>query len=361
MSELDPAGFAPCRIVIASPPCQAFSMAGSGHGRAAADVYLDAIERWMKGEPPSREELDEQCEDERAHLVLEPLRWALALRPQVVACEQVEPVLPLWEKMGFALRTVGYRTWAGVVSCERYGVPQTRRRAILMCSLNSQPAEPPASHARYIPPRRKELQDEVLFAAPDPERIVAPEDRGLRPWVSMAQALGWGEHDQAGFPRRNDLDSNSEYRERDFRQATEPAFMSEAPAPTVVGTRKSEDGLLVGKQMAAGEGRNVGGRGWTEGRPATTVAGDPRVHPPGHKENSDDPPGRFEQRRGENAVRVSEQEASVLQGFPADYPWQGTRTARFRQIGDAFPPQAAHAVLSELMTDLSLNPVESVA
>ena len=32
--------------------------------------------------------------------------------------------------------------------------------------------------------------------------------------------------------------------------------------------------------------------------------------------------------------------------FPADYPFQGTKTAQFRQVGDAMPPLLAEHVLS---------------
>ena len=111
------------------------------------------------------------------------------------------------------------------------------------------------------------------------------------------------------------------------------------PAPTVVTSRRSKDGLLVGRQMAEGEGENVGG--WGYERPSTTIAGDSRVFQPGgHHE-----PGK----QSQNAVRVSEQEASVLQGFPADYPWQGSRTKRFEQIGNAVPPPFARAIIAALL------------
>jgi hypothetical protein len=77
---------------------------------------------------------------------------------------------------------------------------------------------------------------------------------------------------------------------------------------------------------------------WAAERPATTVACDRRVHPPGHKQNSSDPPDRYEQRRGANAVRVTTTQAAVLQGFDPRYPWRGPRTRQFEQIGNAVPP-----------------------
>jgi DNA (cytosine-5)-methyltransferase 1 len=495
--------------LIFSPPCQAFSMAGKGAGRRALKAYAIAIEDMAAGAGAAtdREWLDDECGDPRGHLVLEPLRWALALMPRWIALEQVEPVLPLWEAMASGLRQHGYETWTGVLSAEQYGVAQTRRRAFLIASLDEPVSRPEPTHQRYVAPRKREEASLGLFDAPEPERIVHPEDRQLLPWVSMAEALGWGDaRDVVGFPRRADNAESIElggvdYRSRDLRQASQRSFAlteksrswlrfratndrphaterdidspapalafghnplrwvvdtgntrsgtreegrarptdepspplttradqlewreeepdtrpthydsrgqrdgrtrepnrmraADEPAPTIAGEPRNDSWVVEYRRggeridestpvdapaptvtsrsdrwqvkLKAGTGEHEAERdadepaptlrfgarlntvAWTGERPATTVAGDSRVHPPGHKVNGDDiAAGRegYEERRGENAIRVSLAEALVLQSFPPDYPVQGTKTKQFEQVGNAVPPLLAWAAL----------------
>ena len=42
--------------------------------------------------------------------------------------------------------------------------------------------------------------------------------------------------------------------------------------------------------------------------------------------------------------RIEVVEGLVLQGFPADWPLQGTREEQYRQVGNAVPPQLAEAL-----------------
>lgn len=84
---------------------------------------------------------------------------------------------------------------------------------------------------------------------------------------------------------------------------------------------------------------------WVRTRPATTVCGDARIAPPGHRDRE----GGERQFGSDETVRVTVQEAAILQSFPADYPWQGNKSEQYRQVGDAVPPLLAAAVLRQLV------------
>lgn len=54
-------------------------------------------------------------------------------------------------------------------------------------------------------------------------------------------------------------------------------------------------------------------------------------------------------RRVSDGRALTEHEAGLLMGFPADYPWQGSRTRRFLQVADAVSPVVAAAVLGAVL------------
>jgi site-specific DNA-cytosine methylase len=77
---------------------------------------------------------DAPMHDERSRLTVRADALGELLRPEWVALEQVPAVLPVWADVAAVLRAHGYFAWAGLVYAERYGVPQTRQRAVLLAS-----------------------------------------------------------------------------------------------------------------------------------------------------------------------------------------------------------------------------------
>jgi DNA (cytosine-5)-methyltransferase 1 len=144
VSQLAPAPFAGrVRGLIASPPCTAFTVAGLGHGRADLDVLTGAVAAvWDGTLDPAQAGAGDQ-----GQLALQPVLWAAALQPEWIALEQVREVAPLWQAVALVLRRHGYSTWTACVDAADYGVPQNRRRAVLLASRTRTVHAPAATHA----------------------------------------------------------------------------------------------------------------------------------------------------------------------------------------------------------------------
>ncbi|MEV4970615.1 DNA cytosine methyltransferase [Streptomyces scopuliridis] len=280
-----PADFLDATDLIGSPPCQPFSVGGKGRGRAALDTVLDMADRLAARQPVAKTLAG--LDDERTGLVLEPLRWALEALDgghpyRTVMLEQVPTVLPVWEAFARILRAEGYGVATGRLFAEEHGVPQTRVRAILTATLNGEARLPVPTHRRY----RKGLTQ-------------SEGDPDLLPWVSMFDAIGWG--------------------------------MTARPALTIaVGTAAGgADPSCVGGSGARATlyGERDAGR-WIEHSRLVPVEALPA--------NRGGRP---------DTIRLSEQDAAILQSLPADHPFQGTKTKRFEQIGNAIPSLlAAHVI-----------------
>lgn len=310
--------------LVASPPCQAWSMAGKRAGeqdRAKVHALIDAY-------ATGSNDTGTGWADNRSHHAAQPVRWVRDFRPQWVCFEQVPPVLSLWEHAAIVLRRWGYSTWTGVLNSADYGVPQTRERAVLMARLDA-PVHPP------VPTHARNPGGEDLFGGE------------LLPWVSMAEALGWVDD----VEMISNYNTGGQNGVRGRRSATDPAATmtskagrmkvalrngtqanaSVRPADQPAGT------LFFGQRlnnvswvMRAGAQTNATAHGGDEPAPTITA---------GH-----DTAQRVWQ-QDEQTTRVTVQEAAILQSFPPDYPWTGTKTAQYLQVGNAIPPRlAAHIV-----------------
>lgn len=348
-----PAEWANVWGLIGSPPCPTFSNAGKGAGRRDMEHVIACAMELATGND-TRAEHRAACEDERSMLVVEPLRWALALRPEWIALEQVPPVLELWSMFGHILAEHGYSVWVGVLEAERFGVPQTRERAILMASRVRAVVPPRPTHQRYVP------------GEPQQHGVVTLEGE-VEPWVSMAEALGWGMTERPGLTFAPGTGNGGAAYEGG--SGARAAIRRERDR----GAWVVQTGNFTAKTRDADGGRSRAGSEKYErpvDAPAPVVTGNVdrwgldrrqggapvrRMDEPAHTISS---AGLFKGRdvwvhERRDAIRVTVPEAAALQSFRPDYPWQGNKSKQYQQIGNAVPPLLARAILAALVPSIA--------
>ncbi|MGI5457507.1 DNA cytosine methyltransferase [Streptomyces sp. CA-249302] len=348
--------------LIASPPCQAWSMAGKRLGLLDQPLVHQAVADLAAGHD-TRKALLTACRDERSLLAAEPMRYLHALnsfgQPEWVAMEEVPDVLPLWRQYASILRAWGFSVWTGVLNAADYGVPQTRRRAILLASRVRTAEPPPPTHAQHA----------------EPESLFGP---GRARWVSMAEALGWGATDRpvptvcaGGGPGGGPEPFPSGSRKT----------LSDARARGTWSPRSDTDAVSASRRESSGEAAGHGTRedqSSEDAAPAFTpdarrwawslrsnnqanATVRPLSEPAGtlffgHRANectwvADTTASSVEDEEQPvpDPIRITAREAGILQSFPADYPWQGNKGQQFSQIGNAVPPRlAAHLLAPHL-------------
>ncbi|MEU8829406.1 DNA cytosine methyltransferase [Streptomyces sp900116325] len=197
-----PRDFPRATVLAGGPPCQTFTIAGDGSGRAETDRVVDAVKRMG-----AREVVDPRTfADERTTLVLEPLRWLLAdfeCSYNAVVLEQVPQALPIWDAYAEVLRAEGYEVATGVLRTEQYGLPQTRKRAVLVARLGAPVALPAPTHRAYTK------------GVPQHEG-----DPTLKPWVSMGDVLNRPQP----FTVISNYGTGGDPKNRGRRTSAEPAF-----------------------------------------------------------------------------------------------------------------------------------------
>ncbi|GGO64376.1 DNA cytosine methyltransferase [Nonomuraea cavernae] len=201
-----PKRFRDANVLAAGPPCQTYTVAGSGTGRRHLDDVVRFAKRMAAGEDV-KAELGE-LSDPRTALVLEPLRWALEAlddeRPyEAIILEQVPTVLPVWQVMDEILTGLGYKVRCGVLRTEQYGVPQTRRRAILIAHREHEVKLPEATHR----PFRKGM-------------VRTDGDQNLRPWMTIGDVVSRSRP----FHVVSNYGTGGDPKERGVRTYKEPSF-----------------------------------------------------------------------------------------------------------------------------------------
>ena len=220
VAALNPADFAPCVGVIASPPCQAWSMAGDRKGEMDRAHCHELADRMAAGDDST-----DWCEweDERSPLVCQPVRWVRELLPEWIALEEVPPVASLWEHFARIYRAWGYSVWTGDLNAADFGVPQTRRRRVLIASRVRKVGPPAPTHSQ-------DAHGDDLFGG------------ATKRWVTMADALGWSEQDAIRPARGRGIIE---------RHGDRPDTPATQPAPTVTGKSRSWSRIVTNQRTSA--------------------------------------------------------------------------------------------------------------
>lgn len=193
------------------------------------------------------------------------------------------------------LVSMGYRHSWEIIDASDYGVPQRRKRAVLVAF-----SDPAAWRAftwpQHVPVSERPTVGEALY--------------------KLASAEGW------------------------FPGAAHWAAMAADVAPTVTGGSRKHGGADLGASQGKEAWRKLG------------------INPMGIADAAPGPDGKYPRGggktgdAGETGLMLTVEMAARLQGFPVDWKFSGRKTARYRQVGNAFPPPAAFAVGRAIRTAL---------
>ncbi|MFC6092020.1 DNA cytosine methyltransferase [Saccharothrix lopnurensis] len=286
-------------VVVGGPPCQGFSNLGS------RDVN-----------------------DPRNSLWREYLRFVRRAKPAVFVIENVDRFLASTEFALLQAETEGYELSAGILLAADFGVPQRRRRAIVIGSRVGRVPLPAPTHPRG----RWHTVRDVLSGLPE---------KPLTTVLPRCEVEFFGRT----LPGR--------FKSPDLHLGRNPTPLS----------------VLRYRLVPPGGGRfdlppELLPRCWREKKTGTTdVMGRMRWDEPSvtiRTEFYKPEKGRYlhpQWEPGEDGHRVDRPithlEAARLQSFPDDFEWCGSKIEVARQIGNAVPPLLARAIAEHLKPHLT--------
>lgn len=224
-------------------------------------------------------------------------RLTVELRPRALLLENVPDLLKRDEyessrtRVAKHLEDAGYETRWLLVDASDFGVPQHREYAV-MVALRDGGVESFVSRLRPIRPAAGLTVGAVLRA-------------------SMA-ANGWS-------------------------QVDEWVALADGIAPTIVGGSWDRGGGDLGPQgsVRAWAKFGVNGRALADGPPSADFVWNPAAGP-------------------DHMLKLTVDQVAALQGFPSYWTFEGRKTARYRQVGNATPPPFAHAMGVALRSALTV-------
>lgn len=308
------AGLDSVDLLWASPPCQDWSTAGN---RAGADGERN-------GWPWTIDVID----------AIQPT-WLLAENVvgmvQAEAREYVDGFLLPELRKRFA--HVDLR----VLDAADYGVPQRRRRVIIAAGPHAM-QWPEPTHSGQALAKAKWVTGDYWREWAEPSDVAIATGLRGSDWSvdSPAPTLrdgngtaGYYLHgmDPVGHPSRQEARWLAQ-RQQVGLFASEPPEFARKPWRTV------RQALGLGGVLAGGDPETVPDTRSERPRPSDEPA--PAIGTKGNMYSASD--------RGTQRRRLTVEECATLQGFPAGYPFHGTKTCRYRQVGNAVPPPLARVL-----------------
>ncbi|MGE3610837.1 MAG: DNA cytosine methyltransferase [Bacteriovoracaceae bacterium] len=263
-------------MVVGGPPCQGFSTVGRG-----------------------------EVDDERNHLFKEFVRIVKITNPKIILFENVTGLVAkknqtILKKIFHYFERLGYNMDARILSAEEFGVPERRRRTIIMGVKGGECLFPEVTHGVRAGKKLKTVAEAFKnLKASDGKvynhelalaQVKKVEDRERLKFIPAGRGIRYQEDEKELLPKKLWYGINwSKLREKRFRQTKLQRLPLKEPSPTILTAR-------------------------------TTY-----YHP-------------IEPRY------LTPREAAACQSFPNDFVFHGSQTAVFRQIGNAVPPLLAFAL-----------------
>lgn len=326
-------------VVFGGPPCQGFSVGGlmdaSDPRNQLVEVFVRTVERLRP----------------RAFVMENVPAMASRVLPQCA-----KPI-PAW--MEGRLRKSGYKiTACDVLNASRYGVPQDRRRLLLIGVLrDEQDIELPAATTAAVPKR--------------PTRTVRPGEHGhastsreLAVGPTVLQAIGdLPDLDAFDELLRSDtvrLDDAQLAASRRARSTYAKVLAGDLVAGWDLSAPRVWDPAVLSSSLRTTHAADVVVRfqATAQGTPETTSRFY-RLHPAGLaptlRAGSGPDNGSFSAPRPIHHAHprvISVREAARLHGFPDWFRLSGAKWHGFRQVGNAVPPPLARAVAQSVRDGL---------